>query len=154
MLETAMTVSPSTPPPAVPSHRVRLDYRVSYGDTDAMGVVYYANYLVFFERARSELMRAHGFAYREMETRGFALPVLEAHVEYKASAQYDDLLQVDAWVEWCRGVRMQVGCEVRREGKLLVSGYTVHACLDVRTRRPVRVLPELERMIPVCLRPK
>ena len=64
--------------------------RVIYGDTDQMGVVYYANYLRYFEFARSELLRAHGRSYRDMEAEGLSLPVVEATCRYVAPARYED----------------------------------------------------------------
>jgi len=67
-------------------------YRVIYGDTDAGGVVYNANYLRFFEIGRSEMMRAWAMPYREIEKQGFILPVTETYLRYKAPARYDDLL--------------------------------------------------------------
>jgi len=68
--------------------------RVRYAETDTMGVVYYANYLVWFEVARTDLLRHSGWSYREMEVEGFSLPVIEAHCEYKQPARYDDEVEV------------------------------------------------------------
>ena len=125
-----------------------LHYRVPYADTDKMGVVYYANYLIYFEMGRSQLLRDLGFPYTAMEQLGFALPVIEAHVDYRAPAGYDDELDIRAWVSWIKGVRLQVNCEVFCGERLLVSGHTIHACLDLKTRRPVRVIPELAGRCP------
>jgi acyl-CoA thioester hydrolase len=111
---------------------------VPYADTDQMHVVYYANYLTLFERARNELLRASGVTYRELETGGFALPVLEAHVQYRAPATYDDLLELTAWCAEFKGVRLKICCEVRRDGQLLAEGYTVHAHVNIATLRPAR----------------
>ena len=118
--------------------RITLSYRVPYADTDQMHVVYYANYLTLFERGRNELMRACGITYRELEAGGHALPVLEAHVQYYAPATYDDLLEIVAWCDSFKGVRLKIACEVRRDGRLLAEGYTVHAHVDSQTLRPVR----------------
>ena len=123
--------------------RVTTPYRVPYADTDQMRVVYYANYLTLFERARNELMRACGITYRELESGGFALPVLEAHVQYHAPATYDDLLELTAWCSEFKGVRLKISCEIRRDGKLLAEGHTVHAHVDSKTLRPVRPSPAL-----------
>lgn len=117
---------------------VELTYRVPYADTDQMGVVYYANYLVFFERSRNELMRSLGLTYKEMEDRGLGLPVLEAHCVYHAPARYDDLLTIRARVDGFEGIKLRVKCEVRRGETLLVEGYTLHVCLDYKQLRPVR----------------
>ncbi|HNX34442.1 MAG TPA: thioesterase family protein [Kiritimatiellia bacterium] len=123
--------------------RATIAYRVPYADTDQMHVVYYANYLTFFERARNELMRACGYTYRALETGGFALPVLEAHVDYHAPATYDDLLEITAWCDEFKGVRLKICCEVRRDGKLLAEGYTVHAHVNIKTLRPTRPTPAM-----------
>jgi acyl-CoA thioester hydrolase len=123
--------------------KITLAYRVPYADTDQMQVVYYANYLVYFERARNELLREIGFTYRRLEAMGFGLPVLEAVARYQAPATYDDLLEISAWCGECRGVRLQVNCEVRRDGKLLVAGHTVHAFVQLKTMKPARIAPEL-----------
>ena len=114
------------------------EYRIPYADTDQMGFVYYGNYLVMFERARNELMRAMGFTYLEMEKRGLGLPVIEAHVKYSLPAKYDDVVQLRATISWFRHIRLQVNCEVRRAGELLVSGYTVHAIMDLKTGHAIR----------------
>src|SRR5205814_6580298 len=68
--------------------------RVRYAETDQMGIVYYANYLVWFEVGRTDWLREHGWSYRDMETDGYALPVIEAHCTYRESARYDDEIQV------------------------------------------------------------
>ena len=123
----------------IPERAIRIEYRVPYADTDMMGVVYYGNYLTFFERARNELMRGTGQTYAAFEAGGAMLPVREAHVEYHAPARYDDLLTIAAWVEEARGVRLKICCAVLRGGELLVEGYTVHVCIDAATRRPMRL---------------
>lgn len=125
------------------AQQVTISYRVPYADTDQMRVVYYANYLAYFERARNELMRACGLTYREFEAMGFALPVSEAVLHYHHPATYDDLLSITAWVEQLKGVRMVIRCEVRREDQLLVDGHTVHACVDIQRLRPVRLPAEV-----------
>ena len=71
--------------------KIVLEYRVPYADTDMMGVVYYANYYVMFERARNELMRACGYTYKECEAEGWGLPVTHSECDYRGSAKYDDL---------------------------------------------------------------
>jgi acyl-CoA thioester hydrolase len=116
--------------------------RVRYAETDQMGVVYYANYLVWFEVARTDLLRDSGWSYREMETDGFALPVIEAHCEYKQPARYDDEIQIATTGTIVSPVRVQFAYEVSRpsDGQRLATGHTVHAVLD-REGRPCR-LPE------------
>ena len=123
--------------------RVKVPYRVPYADTDQMGVVYYGNYLTYFERARNELLRTMGLPYREIEARGFALPVAQAHVDYRAAATYDDALEIHGWVGWIKAVRLRVNCAVYCGDTLLAEGYTVHAFVSRKTLRPVRVPDEL-----------
>ncbi len=103
-----------------------------------MGVVYYANYLVYFERLRSELLRESSASYREVEAAGIMLPVVEAVCRYKSPARYDDMLEISGWIEELRGPRLKICCEVRKNGELLAEGHTVHVFVDTATRRPVR----------------
>jgi len=118
--------------------KVITEYRVPYADTDQMGVVYYGNYLALFERARNELMRACGYTYKECEQEGFMLPVVHAEVDYRSPAKYDDLLEIAAWVQLQKGVRIEIACEVRRKGedRVLVSGFTRHAFVSTKDFRP------------------
>jgi len=122
--------------------------RVIYGDTDQMGVVYYANYLRYFEHARNELFRAHGGTYRAFEEQGLMLPVVEALVSYRAPARYDDLLLIGAEVSSASRVRLTFSYEVRREGEaqLLCSGHTVHACLTI-AGKPARLPQHIVQLL-------
>src|SRR6476660_1957978 len=118
--------------------------RVIYGDTDQMGVVYYANYFRFFEFSRAEYLRALGWSYREMEAEGALLPVVDAQCSYKASAKYDDLLVIRATVTELRRVSLTFSYEIRRDadGVLLATGKTTHACVGrdgKATRIPEKV---------------
>lgn len=119
------------------------DYRVCYGDTDQMGVVYYANYFVFFERGRTEMLRQAGFPYSRLEELGVFLPVIEAKCRYFAPARYDDLLTLRSTVLELGRIRMTIGTQVLRENKVLVSGEVTLASVNAE-RRPVRVAKELE----------
>ena len=116
-----------------------MEYRVPYADTDQMGVVYYGNYLTLFERARNELMRACGCTYRECEAEGWMLPVIHAELDYKSPAKYDDLLEVTAYVQAAKGVRIEIACEVRRKGEdhILVKGFTRHCFVSTENFRPI-----------------
>jgi acyl-CoA thioester hydrolase len=116
--------------------------RVRYAETDKMGVVYYANYLVWFEVARAELLRTLGWSYREMEDAGIVLPVIEAHCEYQRPARYDDEIEVRTEGDMLSAVRMQFRYTVVRAGDGVVAahGRTVHAAVDP-SGRPRR-LPE------------
>ena len=121
--------------------------RVRYAETDKMGVVYYANYLVWFEVARADLLRSLGWSYRDMEQAGVSLPVIEAHCQYRRSARYDDELEVRAEGRMVSAVRMEFNYQVVRlaDQELVASGRTVHAALDP-TGRPCR-LPERVRQV-------
>jgi acyl-CoA thioester hydrolase len=121
--------------------------RVRYAETDKMGVVYYANYFVWFEVGRTDLLRQSGWNYREMETEGFGLPVIEAHCMYKESAKYDDEIEVRTSGEMLSPVRVKFTYEVVRaaDAATLATGSTVHATLD-RNGRPCK-LPERVRTV-------
>ncbi len=121
--------------------------RVRYAETDKMGVVYYANYFVWFEVARADLLRTLGWSYREMEHAGVSLPVIEAHCEYHRPARYDDELTVRAEGRLLSPIRMEFTYQVLRtsDDVLAASGRTVHAALDARGR-PCR-LPDRIRQV-------
>ena len=113
-------------------------YRVCYADTDQMGVVYYANYFMLFERARTELLRLNGLSYKQIEEQGFMLPVLDAHAKYHRPARYDDLLDVTARIVDFDGLKLKTVCEVKRDGVLLVDGDVTLVFLNAKTGRPSR----------------
>ena len=121
--------------------------RVRYAETDQMGVVYYANYLVWFEVGRTDLLRESGWNYREMETEGFGLPVIEAHCTYRESAKYDDEIEVRTTGEMLSPVRVKFAYEIVRaaDATTLATGTTVHATVD-RNGRPCR-MPERVRTV-------
>jgi len=122
--------------------------RVRYAETDQMGVVYYANYLIWFEVGRTDLCRKLGFAYREMEREdGLYLIVAEAKCRYKAPARYDDEIEVRTCLREQRKRVLIFGYEIYRlpDEDLLAEGETVHVITD-HTGRP-RALPEKYRAI-------
>ena len=107
--------------------------RVIYGDTDQMGMVYYGNYLRYFEIARNEWLRAAHVPYRAFEeAHGLRLPVVEATVRYRRPARYDDELAILAGIPEVGGASARFVYAIRRvaDGELLVEGHTVHACID------------------------
>lgn len=106
--------------------------RVLYGDTDSGGVVYYANYLRYFEHGRTELMRERCCTYRDLEDQGFIMPVVESYIRYKASATYDDLLTIRTALVELKSVSCKFNYSIFRqpEQKLLVKGFTVHAVVN------------------------
>ncbi len=123
-----------TPPHSVSTLRVR------YAETDQMGVVYYANYFVWFEVGRTDLLRRTGWSYRDMEQEGVSLPVIESHCAYRQPARYDDEVEVRTTGSVVSPVRVRFDYEVLRpaDGVTLVTGFTVHATLD-RNGKPCRL---------------
>lgn len=117
--------------------------RVRYSETDAMGVVHHANYLVWFELGRSELCRAKGFSYREMERDGALLVVAEAYCRYKSPAFYDDELTIRTKVTELKSRTMRFVYQVFRESDqtLLAEGETMHVVTDADKK--VRSIPEI-----------
>src|SRR5512134_1218243 len=105
------------------------EIRVIFGDTDQMGVVYYANYLRFFESARAAYWRDLGKSYKDLEAWGVALPVIEAHCRYRRPSHYEDLLAIAVEVGELRGASMRFVYEVRRGDELIADGYTRHAVI-------------------------
>lgn len=110
--------------------------RVRYAETDRMGVVYYANYFVWFEVGRTEWLRETGWSYREMERDGISLPVIAAHCDYRKPARYDDDVEIRTRATLLSPVRIRFDYEVALAGQACGSadGYTVHASLDVNGR--------------------
>ncbi len=122
--------------------------RVRYAETDQMGIVYYANYYVWFEIGRTDFCRQRGFAYRDMEEQdGLFIIVAESRCRYKAPARYDDEIQVRTCVKSCRKRVLTFGYEIYRPStdELLAEGETVHVITD-RHGRP-RVLPDKYRLL-------
>ncbi|MDB9823310.1 acyl-CoA thioesterase [Deltaproteobacteria bacterium] len=121
--------------------------RVRYKDTDRMGVVYYGNYLTYFEIGRSEFMREIGFPYSELESRGDSLVVTEAALKYHSNVGYDSLVKVKTAITYLRKVRLRFDYEiVSEENRRLVTGHTVHACINSGLK-PVRIPTDMIKII-------
>ena len=133
-----------TPPAAVRHTHLR----VRYAETDRMGVVYYANYFVWFEVGRTEWLRETGGSYREMEQEGVSLPVIEAHCDYRRAARYDDEIEVRTRATRLTPVRLRFDYEVWRAGEESPAavGHTVHAALDP-TGRPCRLPARVRELL-------
>ena len=103
--------------------------QVRYAETDQMGVVYYANYFVWFEVARADWLRAFGWTYKEMEESGVLLPVIEAHCEYRYPARYDDEVEIRTTGRLLSAVRVAFAYEVMVQGHedIAALGRTIHA---------------------------
>ena len=115
--------------------------RVRYGETDQMGVVYHANYLLYFEEGRTELLRRTGLPYGELEARGILLVVTEAACRYRAPARYDETLEIRTRVDRLGRASVRFVYEVRgADGRLCAEGHTELASVDAG-KRLVR-LPE------------
>ena len=110
-------------------------HRVNYSETDQMGVVYHARYLVWLDVARCEHLRATGLSYRELEEAGFRLAVSEATLRYRQPARYDDPLRVRCWVREALPRRVTFGYAVAHaEGRLLATASVALLCLDAEFR--------------------
>jgi acyl-CoA thioester hydrolase len=112
--------------------------RVRYGETDQMGYVYHGNYALYYEQARTEMMRQLGLSYAELERQGTMLPIRELNIKYYHPASYDELLTVTATVEQMPTVKMLIKYRTHNEaGLLLNEGTTTLVFVDAATRRPV-----------------
>ncbi|MDY3552663.1 thioesterase family protein [Gemmata sp. JC717] len=106
-----------------------IQIRVRYAETDRMGLLHHANYLVYFEQARTELLRARQESYKELEDQGFFLVVAKAEVKYKSPAHYDDVLTIRTTVTRTSPVRLEHKYEVFRDAVLIAEGLTTLACV-------------------------
>lgn len=126
----------------------RAEQRVLYGDTDSMGVAYYANYLKWFEIGRTELFRNVGSTYRSWEKRGCFLPVYEAYCRYHKPARYDDVIRIETDFSFAGKLRLRFDYKLfdKRNGTLLAEGYTVHVCTD-KNGRVIKLSAELNKLL-------
>ena len=122
-----------------------ISIRVRYAETDRMGLLHHANYLVYFEQARTELLREIGLTYKDMEDAGFLLVLTKVEVRYKLPARYDEVLTIRTTVVRTTPIRIEHKYEVLREGRLVAEGNTTLACIDREGK--VQALPDwfLER---------
>ena len=117
--------------------------RVIYADTDAMGIVYHTNYIKWFEVGRNELMRQLGVAYTELEKLGLNMPLTKVSCHYLLPAKYDQLLTVETKFDYIKRASIRFNSYIwDEEGKkLLVEGYTIHACTNMEGK--IRRIPQL-----------
>src|SRR5919206_4315808 len=120
-----------------------ISIRVRYAETDRMGLLHHANYLVYFEQGRTELLRSRGLTYRELEDQGYLLVLTRAEVRFRRPVRYDDLLTLRTTVVRTTAVRIDHRYEVLRDGQLMAEGTSTLACVD-RQGRP-QTLPEALR---------
>ena len=121
--------------------QARVQVTVRYAETDMMGIVYHANYLPWFEVARTQLLREQGFPYRQLEADGYRIPVLEVAAKFVRPALYDDTVTVVASIRERPLVRIRIDYEITRGEELLATGHTVHAFCDTKGQ-PTRPPPD------------
>jgi acyl-CoA thioester hydrolase len=117
--------------------------RVRYAETDRMGLLHHANYLVYFEQGRTELLRSRGLAYKDLEDQGYLLVLTKMEIRYRSPARYDDLVTLRTTIVRTTAVRIDHRYELFRDGVLLAEGSSTLACVDRDGR--VQALPELLR---------
>ena len=116
-----------------------ISFRVRYGETDQMGVVYHGNYPQYLEMGRVEWLRVLGISYKEMEENGIILPVISLHINYKKSAVYDDLLTVRTILRKKPMVKIEFDYEIYNEqGELLAEANTILAFMDAKKNKPAK----------------
>lgn len=123
--------------------RGEITIRVRYAETDRMGLLHHANYLIYFEQGRTELLRSCGLSYKDLEDQGFLLVLTKIEVKYRWPAHFDDLLTLKTIVTRTTSVRIDHRYEVHCEGRLLAEGASTLACVD-RNGQP-QALPEFLR---------
>jgi acyl-CoA thioester hydrolase len=128
-----------------------IEHRVIYAETDQMGVVYHANYLIWFDMARTEHLRRRGVTYRELEEQGVFLAVVEAAVRYRAPARYDEIVRIKCWPRdvGSRRVTFAYAAREAESGRVVATGETSLVALNrqyVPTRLPEHVLALLESL--------
>lgn len=123
-----------------------IDVRVKYADTDQMAVVYYANYFVWLEIARTEFLRSLGVDYKSIEEKkGLSLPVVEAYCKYRAPARYDDVVLIKTKASQVKSSTLRFDYNIfnKASGELLAEAYTTHVFID-KDRKPVRLPEEIK----------
>lgn len=127
---------------------MRISIKIYYEDTDCGGVVYYANYLKYFERGRTELLRSLGVSLSWLQDGGIVFVVRKAEAEYLSSARYDDTLLVDTEITGTTGATITFAHSIKKEGseRELVKGTVMLACVG-RDGKPVRIPEGLKSLI-------
>ncbi|NOY37630.1 MAG: acyl-CoA thioesterase [Chlorobi bacterium] len=116
-----------------------IQIRVRYGETDRMGVVHHSAYVLYFEEARTAMLRDEGISYKELEDSGIILPIYEIHIQYKHPAYYDDILTIETTLEGISGVRIAFSYKVTDgSGTLLATAQTTLIFTDSQRFKPVR----------------
>ncbi len=117
----------------------QISFRVRYGETDQMGVVYHGNYAQYLEMGRVEWLRALGFSYKKMEEEGVMLPVISLQINFKKSAVYDDLIRVVTILKKRPSVKIEFDYKIYNEAdEILIEAHTVLAFINKTTKRPMK----------------
>lgn len=124
----------------------KMQIRIAYADTDQMGLVYYANYLIYFERGRTEFLRECGLEYKELENKGYYFPVIHAECTYLSPARYDDIITVETKLTEIKAASIVCSYEVKRDNELLVKGKTKHPFVN-NLFKPVRFPKEIREQL-------
>ncbi|MBT8273774.1 MAG: acyl-CoA thioesterase [Bacteroidia bacterium] len=129
----------------------KIEFRVRYGETDQMGVVYHGNYAQYLEMGRIEWLRNLGISYKEMEEEGVMLPVISLSLNYKKSAAYDDLIQVTTELRKLPTAKIEFDYIIANEkGEILTTAETTLAFINIKSQRPMRcpeyLLEKLKRL--------
>lgn len=125
--------------------RHRINLRVRYQETDQMGVAYYANYLVWFEVARTEFLRAKGISYTDLEKEGFYLVVAESSCTYKSAVKYDDLINITTWISGMKNSSLTFSYRITYDNKEVCTGKTSHVFVNAGFK-PVRIPPKIRNI--------
>ncbi|MCF6159496.1 MAG: acyl-CoA thioesterase [wastewater metagenome] len=122
--------------------------RVRYQETDQMGIVYYANFFVYFEMGRTELLRELGLPYSELEKEHIYFPVIEAHCRFRSPAQYDDILIIQTSISELKHATLKFNYTIVRENdrNRIAEGFTKLACLNVN-RKPIPIPEKLKKLL-------
>ncbi len=115
------------------------EIEVRYAETDQMGVVYHANYLVWMELGRTKLISDLGFNYAEIETQGIISPVIDLSISYKKSAKYGDLISIHTWIKEYNGLRIKYEYEIKQNDTVLAIGISEHVCVRKDNFRPISI---------------
>ncbi|MEO6693641.1 MAG: thioesterase family protein [Ignavibacteria bacterium] len=114
------------------------EYRVLYAHTDKMGVVNNVRYFEYFEAGRNDFLRKLGYPYTELEKENYGLPVIEAHAKFISGAKYDDIIIIKTRLEQVPSVRLRIDYEIECNKIIIVTGFTIHAFVDMKKMKPVR----------------
>ncbi|MDP6138710.1 MAG: thioesterase family protein [Candidatus Woesearchaeota archaeon] len=127
----------------------QIEQRIYYADTDHEGVVYYANYLRWFEMGRTEILRRYGFDYSDIEKRDLIVPVVEVKCIYKQSAKYNDVIIIKTTIENIGNSSIKFHYEIIRknDNKLLAEGYTVNVFVNTKTMKSTKIPEELRKSL-------